>query len=146
MGEVVFFVLAVFLSITSLLLGISIGMFAESKEVLASEGIGTNEKFISYNLTEETYLSSFYEILKEIAEERYDTKNYNCKNFSQTLKEKLLENGYDAKVCYGSLINCENVFCGHAWVKVEDLYIEATTGKIISPSEYAEGYNEKSCS
>ncbi len=146
MREAVLLVLVVFLSIISLLLGVSIGMLTQSKEALASEGIEANEDFLSYDTDEKIYLSSFDEILNKVSEERYDVKDYNCKNFSQELKENLADEGYYAKVCYGSLRKCEGVLCGHAWVKVEDLYIEATTGKIISPSEYTEGYNEKSCS
>ena len=121
-------------------------MLAESKDALASGSISANGEHIYYD-SNEIYLSSFGGILNEVAEEHeYDTMGYNCRNFSQALTERLKEDGYDASVCYGSLRECEGVFCGHAWGKVEDLYIEATTGQVISPSEYASKYEEKTCS
>lgn len=146
MRESLFLVMVVFLGASSLLVGISIGVLAESREFLAFESINANGENIYYD-SNEIYLSSFGGILNEVAEEHeYDTLSYNCMNFSQSLKGRLTEDGYDAKVCYGSLRECEGAFCSHAWIKVEELYIEATTGQIISPSEYADKYEEKSCS
>ncbi|UCG95732.1 MAG: hypothetical protein JSV92_01640 [archaeon] len=145
MRESDFLILTVVLSTTSLIIGISIGILSGSSEVLASD-LDDNNSFSYYNIPGDSYLSSFDKIVKEVAEEEYDIRKYNCKNFSQKLSQRLLDQGYQAKICQGTLRECSRAFCGHAWVKVEEIYIEATTGEIINPSEYEEGYSEKFCS
>ena len=143
MREAEVLVIVVFLSTTSLAIGLSISMLMDSREVLAAQSLHRDN---APPISSDFYLSSFDKIVKDVSKEHdYDPENYNCQNFSRSLKDRLSGEGYDAKVCYGNLKDCDKFFCGHAWVKVEEVYIEATTGKIISPVDYKKGYWERSC-
>lgn len=74
---------------------------------------------------------------------------YACDNFSKDLIKELGERGYDAEYCTGDALWCmpwekESKSCGHAWVKAE-IYIEATSGKILNPRDYRTKYIETKC-
>lgn len=67
---------------------------------------------------------------------KYNSKTYNCVNFSNDLIKALEDAGYMAwriEGYYG--------VTGHAWVMM-GLPIEATTGEVISPEEYKKYYTE----
>ena len=139
----ILFVLVVVLSITSLSIGFLISEIMSSREPMAAQSLRTDDP---PPIPSDFYLSSFDKIVKDISQDRvYDEEKYNCQNFSNSLRDRLSEEGYDAKVCYGNIKNCDKIFCAHAWVKVEEVYIEATTGRIISPLDYEEDYWERIC-
>ena len=79
----------------------------------------------------------------------YDLEKYNCRHFTEELIKRLRADGYKAKYCIGIYKPCtENnpvEQCYHAWVKVTNVYIEATTGQVIEPKDYKRWYDEKYC-
>lgn len=66
----------------------------------------------------------------------YDEDGFNCLDFSGLLVERLVNLGYRARIAHG-FYNGEP----HAWV-VAEIPIEATSGNLITPQQYAE-YAEK---
>jgi len=66
----------------------------------------------------------------------YDEDGFNCLDFSGLLVERLVNLGYRARIAHG-FYNGEP----HAWV-VAEIPIEATSGNLITPQQYA-GYAEK---
>ena len=86
---------------------------------------------------------------KNVAEEiPYDREEWNCLDKSRELVRRLREAGYNARVVKGRLLlgnnnEGQNVYGGHAWVEVDNLHIEATSGDIITPKGYENDYIEE---
>lgn len=87
---------------------------------------------------------NFQIIAEDLVKERqYDRNRYNCLNYAQELARRLRDYGYDVKVCIGKVGWSQDY---HAWVKIENIYIEATAGKVLTPLEYQKfGYEEDYC-
>jgi hypothetical protein len=79
-------------------------------------------------------ISSFQYLAENLANSHDYSSAYNCVNFSRDLNQKLLSEGWQSKTVWG-FYNTGNK-TGHVWVLVT-VPIEATSGKIISPEEYA---------
>lgn len=74
---------------------------------------------------------------------------YACDNFSRDLISDYEARGYKAQYCRGDALWCnpweeDDESCGHAWVKVE-IYIEATSGRLLDSERYRQNYIEESC-
>ena len=69
----------------------------------------------------------------------YNRTGYNCRNFSIDLVAQLKEAGYDAEYCSGTYNGSP-----HGFVKVE-VYIESTSGLIITPDRFNSDYTIKKC-
>ena len=86
-------------------------------------------------------------IAENLANEMNYMKDYNCVDFSQELVRRYNNAGYKASYCEG-YINyryCNATNCRHAFVKLDNQYIEATTGKFISPQDFTEKYVNSFC-
>lgn len=62
---------------------------------------------------------------------------YDCSEFSEELVRQLRAKGYECEVVYGTHDGKP-----HAWVRVT-IYVEATNGHIISPSEFKNNYTTR---
>jgi hypothetical protein len=90
-----------------------------------------------------------YSQLQQIAENNsneheYVLNKYDCTEFSKQLIVRLKDAGYNAKFCEGySDFNGQKSL--HNWIKIESVYVEATSGKIIEPDYYAIHYSKEVC-
>ena len=86
-------------------------------------------------------------IAENLVKEMNYTGDYNCDEFSWELVRRYNNAGYDAHYCEG-YVNyryCQAENCKHAIVRLDKVFIEATTGKIITPQEFAEKYVNRFC-
>jgi hypothetical protein len=92
-------------------------------------------------------LSVFEKVIRNNAEEHsYELDDYDCTEFSKELDRRLRENGWRSNWiqrvvdCERSDLfdfdSCDKYNGRHDLVVVYDVYIEAVTGKIISPQNY----------
>lgn len=86
----------------------------------------------------------FQQIAEDVANSHEYSDDYNCVDFTRDLVKALKEAGYEAEKVVGYARWCDpnknSNDCLHAWTKVT-VYIESTTGKVLTPEEYEENYN-----
>jgi len=116
--------------------------------------VSTNvqEELMLFDSVEVNVIHPYLEIAKNISlSHEYDINKYNCWNYATDLKRALVEANYtDAKIVMGTVdcsagFNCIGNY-PHAWVEVNDMWIESTNGELIQDrSAYKFGYygNEK---
>lgn len=85
-------------------------------------------------------------IIKNVSKaHEYEADVYDCTEFSEALTERLRDRGWKASVefvrvdCdtdYWSGTTCEEYDGAHNIVRLDELYIEAVSGRIIMPHEY----------
>src|SRR3989304_1931859 len=68
-------------------------------------------------------------------EHNYEFGVYDCEEFSKQLIQRLNDAGYETEYCVGNA-NLKGTMEKHAFVKVKEIFIEATTGEILSPSDF----------
>jgi hypothetical protein len=93
------------------------------------------------------YKSNIQAITENLVKEMNYTGDYNCDEFSWELVRRYNNAGYNAHYCEG-YINyryCQAENCKHALVRLDKVNIEATTGKIITPQDFAEKYVKSFC-
>jgi len=93
-------------------------------------------------------VSKFKTVMVDVAEaHKYVMNEYDCTEFSQELAHQLRKTGWEANKirvivdCNSGLFlkeTCTPFEGRHAIVKVENVYLEATTGNIINPTNYEE--------
>lgn len=74
----------------------------------------------------------------EVARSRNYSEAYDCDQFSEALQQKLEEIGYSSRVVEGTYKGEP-----HTWIVIE-IPIEATSGNLITPQQYADYVCEKS--
>jgi len=74
-------------------------------------------------------------------------EDYNCDEFSWELLRRYNNAGYTAYYCEGYIKDeyCTGDNCRHAFVELDNQYVEATTGKFISPQDFNEKYIKSFC-
>lgn len=77
-------------------------------------------------------------------EHDYNFGVYDCEQFSHQLIQRLNDAGYETAYCTGQA-NLKGAMESHAWVQVKNIFVEATNGKIISPSDFDKNYQIGSC-
>jgi|SRR6056297_695764 len=90
--------------------------------------------------------SMFKKIITDIAQaHEYELNVYDCTEFSTDLNKKLKNYGWDSNTeivvvdCDSGMFEkeiCKEYGGRHMIVKIEDVYVEATSGNIISPDDY----------
>ena len=87
----------------------------------------------------------FQRIAEGVANEHEYSSDYNCVDFTKELVKRLEEAGYETDEVEGYALWCGSNGnfheCQHAWTKVT-VYIESTTGEILSPDKYKEMYKD----
>lgn len=76
-------------------------------------------------------------------EHNYEFGVYDCEQFSKQLIQRLNDAGYKTEYCVGNA-NLKGAMEKHAWVKTS-VFIEATTGEIISPLDFNKNYQIEKC-
>jgi len=85
----------------------------------------------------------FEEIINDVYTQNTYNDTFKCGEFSKELVRRLKENGYEAEYIKGEL--CVEKPCGcHAWVKLS-IYVESTSGEILTPDYYKENYIPNNC-
>jgi hypothetical protein len=92
------------------------------------------ESSFVYDISELQRIASSEPLITEYSAE------HNCEYFSNVLIARLKRTGYAAQYCTGTY-DGEN----HAWIKVDRVYIEATTGRILSVKEFNDNYKLNAC-
>jgi hypothetical protein len=92
------------------------------------------ESSFVYDISELQRIASSEPLITEYSAE------HNCAYFSDVLLARLKRTGYAAQYCTGTY-DGEN----HAWIKVDRVYIEATTGRILSVKEFNDNYKLNAC-
>lgn len=98
-------------------------------------------------LPENSCYSEFETIAYDMARQHnYDFNDYNCVEFADSLANRYRELGWNARVksvhvdCssdeWSDWVDCERYNGGHRIVRVKDVFIEATSGRVIRPEEY----------
>jgi hypothetical protein len=84
---------------------------------------------------------------EDLANEAEYTGNYNCDEYAMELLRRYNNAGYDAHYCEGYVNSryCHDENCKHAFVRLDNQYVEATTGEFISPQDFAEKYVKDFC-
>jgi GT2 family glycosyltransferase len=84
----------------------------------------------------------FQRIAEEVASSHEYSPDYNCDDFTRELVRRLREAGYEAERVEGYALWCQDGTsrCRHAWTKLT-IYIESTTGEILTPEKYEEMYD-----
>lgn len=97
---------------------------------------------------QKTHRQAVYEILESHALEvanshEYELHVFDCTDFSKELKERLIEEGFNAYCMFGLLPNIEG-YQKHTWIEVNYLdnliEIESTGGFIVSDHYFNEDY------
>ena len=68
---------------------------------------------------------------------------YVCRHFARDSIEILNANGYDSEYCVGVAI-WNGSTTRHAWIR-SSIYIEATTGEILTSSKFNKNYDLREC-
>jgi hypothetical protein len=86
-------------------------------------------------------------IAEDLFNEAKYTSDYNCDEYARELFRRYKNLGYEASYCEGYISSryCNDENCRHAFVKLDNQYVEATTGEFISPQDFAEKYVKSSC-
>ena len=92
------------------------------------------ESSFVYDISELQRIASSEPLITEYSAE------HNCVYFSDVLLARLKRTGYVAQYCTGTYDGGS-----HAWIKVDSVYIEATTGRILSVKEFKDNYTLNAC-
>ena len=92
-------------------------------------------------LANQSELSQLQRIAQDNAKEHnYVRDKYDCTEFSLQLIQRLKDAGYSASLCLG-MANLQGKNALHNWVRVDTVFVEATSGEIIDPALYSSHYS-----
>jgi len=103
------------------------------------------------NYVQDCQTTDIAEIAANLVKEHTYSDWYNCESYANELVRRYNNAGYETYKCEGRMNDnyCtpegrEKYDCRHDWVKVCS-YVEATTGKPITPDDYKNQYIESWC-
>jgi len=143
--------LDIILLIIGMLAAFSLGYYINAGyQQLITTAINTQYQNMVWRLTDvmnETFQLIYYPeknftfrlIAEDLAKEHDYIDGYKCLSFSEELRRRLEDAGYETCLITGRLNDNNNTL--HAWVQVI-VNIESVSGSIISPEEYSTDYKE----
>jgi hypothetical protein len=102
---------------------------------------------ILYSYQDECNKPNSVIIAENLVREMNYTNDYNCDEYAWELLRRYKNAGYEASYCEGYLNYryCNATNCRHAFVRLDNQYVEATKGQFISPQDFAEKYVKSFC-
>ena len=134
----------ILLMVGLLVLGFLVGIITAEPEINL-----TCPKLEPIIIKEDCEVSLFKQMANNLDNEKeYKANKYDCTEYSKELSRRYEDEGWDSEVIR-TVVDCDNglldkdlcnQFEGrHDMVKIDTIYVEATSGRIVSPKDY-KGY------